>query len=105
MEENNLYGPITFVKFMTKEELIKFVTDVHNFKMRTNDGRILTSKRTYTTGYQACMDASNIKIKSLDCLDVLISGSGYVRYRGWLGHGYNKELLYLFKHYGFEVEL
>lgn len=103
--ENYKSGPITFVNFMTKEELLEFITDVHNFRMRTIDGRILTSKRTYVKGYQPGFDASNIKLGSLDYLDVLISGAGYVRYTGWLGGGSNRELIYLFKHYGFEVEL
>lgn len=100
-------GPITFVKFMTKEELLNFVTDVHNFKMRTLDGRTLESKRTYVSSYQngKYFPARNLKICKLDCLDVLIEGAGYVRYSGYLGSGPNRELLYLFKHYGFEVEL
>lgn len=98
-------GQITFIKFMTKEELIKFITDVHNFKMKTTDGKTLVSKRTYVESYQGGFDPCNIKLKSLDCLDVLISGSGYVRYYGHNGSGPNDELIYLFKHYGFEVEL
>lgn len=103
--ENYKSGAITFVKFMTKEELIKFITDVHNFKIKTKDGRTLISKRTYVNGYQGNFDPCNLKLGSLDCLDVLIVGYGYVRYNGYLGNGPNRELIYLFKHYGFEVEL
>lgn len=51
---------------MTKEELLKFVTDVHNFKMRTLDGRTLESKRTYIDSYQNSkyFPASNLKLVS-----------------------------------------
>lgn len=106
MYEEIKSGPITFIKFMTKEELLEFITDVHNFKMRTLDGRTLESKRTYKDSYQSkYLNAANLKLGKLDCLDVLISGAGYVRYNGYLNGGPNRELVYLFKHYGFEVEL
>lgn len=99
-------GSITFIKFMTKEELISFITDVHNFKIKTKDGRVLKSHRTYVKSYQGFFDPVNIKLCSLDYLDVLMEGSGYVRYHGYIdGRGPNRELVHLFKHYGFEVEL
>lgn len=106
-------GSVTYVKFMTREELINMLTEIHRFDMITRDGRKLTidkrvsdNRPTYKdfNTITICYRAPAFKLSAFDYLDCLISGEGYVRYNSFK---YSKEDTpqgKILKRYGFKEE-
>lgn len=107
-------GSVTYVKFMTREELISMLTDIHRFSMITCDGKRLTidkrlssNKPTYWEHetYQICFRATAFKLNAFDYLDCLVSGNGYVRYTSYqYGKNMSSQGKVLTERYGFVRE-
>ena len=107
-------GSVTYVKFMTREELINMLTEIHRFNMITRDGRKLTMDNRvsnsrpvyedYKTG-TICYRATAFKLNAFDYLDCLTSGEGYVRYSSFkYGKKDSAQGKILIERYGFKEE-
>lgn len=78
---------VTYVKFMTREDLVKMLTEIHRFSIVDKEGKIVTvDKRENGPKYEKfnditiCWHAPAFKLNAFDYEDCLISGEGYVRY-------------------------
>ena len=107
-------GSVTYVKFMTREELINMLTEIHRFDMIPRDGRRLTidkraseNRPTYEN-YKTvtiCYRATAFKLNAFDYLDCLTSGEGYVRYNSYkYGKKDTRQGKILIERYGFKEE-
>lgn len=104
---------VTYVKFMTREELVKMLTEIHRFSIKDTEGKTVTvDNRLYRPTYEKfndvtiCWHATAFKLSAFDMNDVLVSGEGYVRYNSY-SYGNKKETpqgVILINKYGFERE-
>ena len=105
---------VTYVKFMTREELIDMLKEIRTFSMLTKDGRRLVldekideQKPTYTDydGTRICWHATAFKLNAFDYLDCIMAGEGYVRYSTWqYGKKETHQGIILRNRYGFSRE-
>lgn len=102
-----------YVKFMTREELISMLTEIHRFSIITKEGKTLTvdkrvDKPVYEkmpSGVTICWHATAFKLSAFDYEDVLITGEGYVRYSTFqYGKKENAQGTILRERYGFTRE-
>lgn len=102
----------TYIKFMTREDLVKMLTEIHRFSIKdetgktiTMDNRIDRPKYENFDGITICWHAAAFKLSAFDMEDVLISGEGYVRYSSF---AYSKDDTpqgkILMHRYGFQRE-
>jgi hypothetical protein len=68
---------VTLIKFMTKEELIKMMSSIKNFKY---NGRCIKPYGHYNEPNWVTRAKHTFKISRVDYVDVLLVGEGYVRY-------------------------
>ena len=101
----------TYVKFMTKEELVKMLMEIHRFSIKTKDGKIITldnrkEKAEYQNyrGIQICYRPPMFKLTAFDYEDVLLYGEGYVRYNTFLMCNDSPQAIILREEYGFTRE-
>lgn len=105
---------VTCIKYMTKEELINMLLEIHRFSMKSKEGknkiidkRIDEFKPEYITfsNVKICNRATAFKLDAFDMEDCLKCGEGYVRYNSF---GYYKRLPkqaeILIERYGFSIE-
>lgn len=74
----------TLIKFMSKEELIKMLVQIKNFRNPIT-GKYHHSYRRYGDNDGWNLAEYRFRLENLDFVDVLLCGEGYVRYTGCSG--------------------
>lgn len=102
----------TYIKFMSREDFVKMITEIHRFTMINSDGKLLTcdnrvERPVYENyhGITICWHATAFKLSAFDYNDVLVRGEGYIRYNTWqYGKKESAQGIILREKYGFTRE-